>query len=108
MKRDYRAVKDGIEELRKQLPYGSSAAQKVMEVNCKLEAYQEVLDLLDILENEPPGRFDWKVLGKAVLIVLGLGVVVYALAYMTTYCPALMLCLMAVWAVILVYRAMKN
>ena len=108
MKRDYRAVKDGIEELRKQLPYGSSAAQKVMEVNCKLEAYQEVLDLLDILEEEPPRRFDWKALGKAVLIVLGLGVIMYALAYMAVYCPVLMFCLMAAVAVMVVYRAMKN
>ena len=108
MKPDYRSIREGIEELRKQLPYGSSAAQKVMEVNCKLEAYQEVLDLLDILENEPPKRLDWKSLGKAVLIVLGLGVIVYALAYMATYCPVLMFCLLAAVAVMVVYRMMKN
>ena len=42
-----------IERLRKNLPWGSSAAQLSMECNCKNEAYTEIEKFLNSLPEEP-------------------------------------------------------
>jgi len=49
-------IKVEIERLKELLPKGASASQIVMEANCKEEAYNEVLSIIDSLRKEPVSR----------------------------------------------------
>lgn len=46
-------IKAKVERLKRQLIRGACAAQIEMETNCKEEAYDEVLAILDTLEEQP-------------------------------------------------------
>ena len=108
MKPDYKSIRVGIENLRKQLPWGACASQTSFEANCKDEAYKEVLNLLDILETVKPKRIDWKALGKAVLLVTVLVSFMLGGMYLAQFHPALLIALAFVGAVIAFYHMITH
>ena len=46
-------IREGIEKLKSRLIRGACASQLAMETRCKEEAYNEVLAMLDLLQEEP-------------------------------------------------------
>lgn len=46
-------IREEVEKLKDQLVRGACASQKMMETNCKEEAYNEMLPILDSLQEEP-------------------------------------------------------